>query len=109
MITLKDIIPEVNKMLSIKVEIDGKERGIDLGFVLDLEEEDSVLGKQNSASTYPDSQLDINKEHLDKKNHYGFGHTKDLCGSSFKWRTQEDYNEALTKSIYENEAQEWKS
>ena len=44
-ITLKDIIPEVNKMPSIKVEIDGQERGIDLGFVLDLEEEDSVYRK----------------------------------------------------------------
>lgn len=52
LVVLKDINPEVNKLSSIKVEIDGQEIGIDLGLVVDLEEEYAVFRKQPSYFTH---------------------------------------------------------
>ena len=58
-ITMEDILDDFKTLIEEKVRINGEERDIDLAIVVDLEEQDHLAGKQNSASTNMTRKMSI--------------------------------------------------
>ena len=77
--TLGQLTQQIRALDGSTIIINSKEHKVKLFCVLDLCALNSVLGKQNHSSTYPDAWTDVMKEHLSFKAHTGKPHTPSSC------------------------------